>query len=68
MSDKQTKIMFVDDDLITGRVMKRNCDNANYTCSVYQNAQECLDAFRKSSADARAAYGAMRPTFLNSAP
>lgn len=51
MSDKQTKIMFVDDDLVTGRVMKRNCDNANYSCSVYQNAQDCLNAFIKSNAD-----------------
>ena len=40
MSDKQTKIMFVDDDLVTGRVMKRNCDNANYACSVYQNGND----------------------------
>jgi DNA-binding NtrC family response regulator len=51
MSDKQTKIMFVDDDLVTGRVMKRNCDNANYACSVYQSGQECLNAFKKSNAD-----------------
>lgn len=51
MSDKLTKIMFVDDDLVTGRVMKRNCDNANYSCSVYQNAQDCLNAFKKSNAD-----------------
>lgn len=51
MSVKQTKIMFVDDDLVTGRVMKRNCDNANYTCSVYQNAKDCLSAFKKSHAD-----------------
>ncbi len=51
MSDKQTKIMFVDDDLVTGRVMKRNCDNAKYSCSVYQSGQDCIDAFKKSSAD-----------------
>jgi len=51
MSDKQTKIFFVDDDLVTGRVMKRNCDNANYSCSVYQNGQDCLTAFKKSNAD-----------------
>ena len=51
MSDKQTKIMFVDDDVVTGRVMKRNCDNANYTCSVYKSAQDCLNAFKKSNAD-----------------
>lgn len=51
MSDKQTKIMFVDDDIVTGRVMKRNCDNANYICSVYQSAQDCLNAFKKADAD-----------------
>lgn len=43
--------MFVDDDLVTGRVMKRNCDNADYSCAVYQNAQDCLAAFEKSNAD-----------------
>jgi len=51
MSDKQTKIMFVDDDLVTGRVMKRNCDNANYSCSVYQSGEDCINAFKKSTAD-----------------
>ena len=51
MSDKQTKIMFVDDDIVTGRVMKRNCDNADYKCSVYQSAQDCINAFKKSNAD-----------------
>ena len=43
MSGKQTKIMFVDDDLVTGRVMKRNCDNAKYACSVFQNGQRSED-------------------------
>ena len=51
MSDKQTKIMFVDDDIVTGRVMKRNCDNANFSCSVYQSGQDCINAFKKSNAD-----------------
>ena len=51
MSGKQTKIMFVDDDLVTGRVMKRNCDNAKYACSVYQNGHDCINAFKKSNAD-----------------
>ena len=51
MSDKKTKIMFVDDDVVTGRVMKRNCDNASYSCSVYQNGQDCLAAFKESNAD-----------------
>jgi len=31
--------------------MKRNCDNANYDCSVYQDAQACLDVFKKDGAD-----------------
>ena len=51
MSDNKIKIMFVDDDVVTGRVMKRNCDNANYSCSVYQSAQDCLTAFEQSNAD-----------------
>ncbi len=51
MSDKQTKIMFVDDDLVTGRVMKRNCDNANYSCTVFQSGHDCINAFKKSAAD-----------------
>jgi len=51
MSGKQTKIMFVDDDVVTGRVMKRNCDNANFTCEVYQSGQDCLNAFKNSNAD-----------------
>ena len=51
MLDNKVKIMFVDDDLVTGRVMKRNCDNADYSCSVYQNAKDCLNAFEKYNAD-----------------
>jgi DNA-binding NtrC family response regulator len=51
MSDNKIKIMFIDDDVVTGRVMKRNCDNANYSCDVFQNAQDCLNAFEKSNAD-----------------
>jgi len=43
--------MFVDDDIVTGRVMKRNCDNASYACSVYQNGHDCLAAFKESNAD-----------------
>ncbi|MEJ2360462.1 MAG: sigma-54 dependent transcriptional regulator [Gammaproteobacteria bacterium] len=43
--------MFVDDDAVTCRVMKRNCDNANYMCTVYQEAKTCLDDFRRDAAD-----------------
>lgn len=51
MPDKQTRIVFVDDDLVTGRVMKRNCDNANYACTVFQNAADCLEHFKKEPSD-----------------
>ncbi len=51
MSSKPLRIMFVDDDAVTCRVMKRNCDNANYTCTVYQDATVCLDEFRQNGAD-----------------
>lgn len=51
MSDNTTRVMFVDDDTITGSVMLRNCENTSYDCSVYQNAKECLEAFSQESAD-----------------
>jgi len=51
MSSKPLRIMFVDDDAVTCRVMKRNCDNAEYDCTVYQDATTCLDAFRREPAD-----------------
>ncbi|MDY6980253.1 MAG: sigma-54 dependent transcriptional regulator [Pseudomonadota bacterium] len=51
MSDKTPRVLFVDDDLVTCRVMQRNCDNANYHCQAYQNAQDCLAAFSKEGAD-----------------
>lgn len=51
MPSKPIRIMFVDDDAVTCRVMKRNCDNANYTCTVYQDAKNCLDDFRQQGAD-----------------
>jgi DNA-binding NtrC family response regulator len=51
MSDKPTRILFVDDDVVTGRVMQRNCDNARYQCKVFQNPRECLETFAKEGAD-----------------
>jgi len=51
MSDKATRVLFVDDDVVTGRVMQRNCDNARYECQVFQNPRECLTAFAKDGAD-----------------
>ncbi len=51
MSDRVTRILFVDDDVVTGRVMQRNCDNAQYACKVFQNARECLKTFSTDGAD-----------------
>ena len=51
MSSKPLRIMFVDDDAVTCRVMKRNCDNADYICTVYQDAKSCLEDFRRQGAD-----------------
>lgn len=43
--------MFVDDDVITGRVMKRNCDNAGYECQIFTDAESCLNKFSQVGAD-----------------
>jgi DNA-binding NtrC family response regulator len=51
MQDKKTRVMFVDDDSVTGSVMQRNCENTDYDCSVYQDARECLTAFSTESVD-----------------
>lgn len=51
MPSKPLRIFFVDDDAVTCRVMKRNCDNANYSCTVYQDAKSCLGDFRTEGAD-----------------
>ena len=51
MSSNPTRIMFIDDDAVTCRVMKRNCDNANYSCEVFQDAKACLHEFKKDGAD-----------------
>ncbi len=51
MPDKTTRILFVDDDVVTCRVMQRNCDNAHYHCQVYQDARKCLASFNEEGAD-----------------
>ena len=50
-ANKTLKVIFVDDDLVTGRVMKRNCDNAGIECKVFQNGKDCLDMFAADGAD-----------------
>ena len=49
--DRQINIMFVDDDEVTGSVMQRNCDSAKYNCTVFDNAEACLNEFRERPAD-----------------
>lgn len=53
LADKTSmnRILFVDDDVVTCRVMQRNCDNANYECKVYQDARLCLEEFKTNNAD-----------------
>ncbi len=51
MSDKKIRVMFVDDDTVTGNVMQRNCENTDYNCLVYHNASECLTDFAAGGAD-----------------
>ena len=51
MTAKPTKIFFVDDDAVTCRVMKRNCDNAEFQCETFQDAKSCLNEFKKTGAN-----------------
>ena len=51
MSVSPAKIMFVDDDMVTGRVMKRNCDSNKFHCEVFSSPIECLEAFKEEGAD-----------------
>lgn len=51
MLPEKTRVIFVDDDAVTCRVMKRNCDTNKYECSVFQDAREGLEAFKKYGAD-----------------
>jgi len=48
---KKPRILFVDDDMVTCRVMERNCDNANYDCRVFQDPRACLERFEAEGAD-----------------
>lgn len=51
MPNKPLRVMFVDDDVITGKVMKRNCDNAGYACQIFTDAETCLHKFSQVGAD-----------------
>ena len=49
--NEHVNVMFVDDDEVTGSVMKRNCDNSNFSCTIFDNAEQCLDEFMSQPAD-----------------
>lgn len=47
-----TKILFVDDDPVTGRVMKRHCGSVSgYECEVFSSAGDALEYFNNVGAD-----------------
>jgi DNA-binding NtrC family response regulator len=51
MSAEAVKILFVDDDPVTGRVMKRQCGNVGYQCNIYQSARDGFEYFKTEGAD-----------------
>jgi len=51
MQDNSIKLLFVDDDPVTGRIMQRNCDDSRYRCQVFQSPLECLETFNREGAD-----------------
>ena len=51
LPDNSLKIMFVDDDPVTGRVMARHCEGAGFDCRVFQSPTDCLKEFSARGAD-----------------
>ena len=44
-------ILFVDDDPVTGQVMKRQCLSFGYNCEIFQSPRQCLEHFSENGAD-----------------
>lgn len=51
MQADSVKILFVDDDPVTCKVMQRQCGKVGYDCRVFQSPLECLDKFPSAGAD-----------------
>lgn len=51
MLAENMKILFVDDDPVTGRVMKRQCGDVGFTCKIFQSAKKGLEEFQQHGAD-----------------
>jgi len=47
----KVKMLFVDDDPVTCKVMQRQCDSAGFDMRVFESPIECLAEFTKSGAD-----------------
>ena len=45
------KMLFVDDDPVTCKVMQRQCESAGFDMRVFQSPVECLEEFTKTGAD-----------------
>lgn len=45
------KVLFVDDDPVTGEIMQRHCNGTDFNCSVFQSANQCLEKFSQDGAD-----------------
>lgn len=51
MQADSIKILFVDDDPVTCKVMQRQCGKVGYDCRVFQSPLECMEKFASSGAD-----------------
>lgn len=51
MLAENMKILFVDDDPVTGRVMKRQCGDVGFSCKIFQSAKDGLREFQDNGAD-----------------
>ena len=51
MDLSNVKMLFVDDDPVTCKVMQRQCESAGLNMRVFQSPTECLEEFTKSGAD-----------------
>lgn len=47
--ETKTHIFFVDDDHKTGELMQRFCDDANVSCSIFQDPTAALNSFSKAT-------------------
>jgi len=49
--NSEIMIVFVDDDPVTGQVMKRQCHAVGYDCEIFQSPKKCLEYLSSNAAD-----------------